>query len=473
MVSGRLYSSGLGWIGTTCEADFQCNATGSNCGDAAFANAYGGGYAFCSSSGSVTTTVPDPTLTVNGVQYGLPATSNFWMLLEFVHELGHNFNGPHAQCVALSAADQTLYSTTRSFVDECYNASGGSCFSGATSGGQACSGGYCVGGIPTEKGSIMGYCHNIFVSGFRQSRYLIGKAGEASEKMLTFFTSQLNATTPDATVTVGSNLSCAAGQTASVPSCGGCTYTWQISGGSIPGSTTGNSVTFTPSAPTVVLTVTITNASGCGIAVQKTTSSQCVSLAAPTNVVASATSGSAITVTWSAASGATSYHVYRSNDGTSYTQTGGDVACCTLAGDAVSTGKAYLYKVRSFNGGESADSLKDLAYAFSFTDPTITAGVTTAKGAHVSELRTAVNAVRTQLTGLGAFTFATDPTILTGAGGTLMRGLHIIELRTAIDAARSALGLPAMTYTDATINTGSGGTSVKKVHIDDLRAAVR
>lgn len=474
MVSGRNYSSGIGWVGTTCDIDFFCGLTGSNCGSATFANAWGGGYAFCGTAGAVTTTVPDPTATGNGVQYGLPNTSNFWMLLEFVHELGHNFNGPHTQCVPLSAADQVLYSTTRTFVDECYNLDGSGCFSGSTSGGLACSGGYCAGGVPAEKGSIMSYCHNVFSGGFRQSRFLIGKAGEASEKVIPFITSQLDGTTPNAAVTVGSNLACAAGQTASVPACGSCTYSWQITGGSIPGSTTGASVTFTPSAPTVLLTVAITNASGCGVTVQRSISTLCSTIGAPTNVVATASSATAIDVTWTAAVGATSYHIYRTNDGTNFTQQGGNIACCTLAADAASSGNAYIYKVRSFNGvTESADSNKDLAYAFAFTDPTLATGTagTRVKGAHITELRSAVNAVRQQLTGLGAGTYTTDATIVTGSGGTTVKRLHIIELRTALDAARTALGLTAVSYTTGTITANV--TTIKKTDITDLRGGVQ
>ncbi len=179
-------------------------------------------------------------------------------------------------------------------------------------------------------------------------------------------------------------------------------------------------------------------------------------------------------MTWTAAAGATSYHVYRTNDGTTFTQQGGNIACCTLVGDAATTGKAYLYKVRSLNGStESADSNKDLSYAFIFADPTLTAGAlgTTIKAAHIAELRTAINAVRTQLTILGAAPAFTDPTLTTGPTGTRIKRVHIIELRTALDAARLALSLPAISYTDLTITAFS--TQVKKANIDDLRNGVK
>jgi hypothetical protein len=113
-------------------------------------------------------------LTVNGVQYGLPASANFWILLEVLHELGHNVAAPHSSCVALSPAEQAQHGVVgRGFVDLCLSGGTG-CYSGSTS-------------APAEKGSIMSYCHNFTSGGFRQSRYLFGKAGEPSEKMLPIF----------------------------------------------------------------------------------------------------------------------------------------------------------------------------------------------------------------------------------------------------------------------------------------------
>jgi hypothetical protein len=192
------------------------------------------------------------------------------------------------------------------------------------------------------------------------------------------------------------------------------------------------------------------------------------SLAIPTNLAVTSATSTTVNLSWSSSVGATSYHVYRSNDGTNYTQQGGNIPCCVYA-DAASTGKAYLYKVRAFNGSsESGDSNKDLAYAFTFTDPTITVISTKIKAAHITELRTAVAAVRSQLMALGTTTFATDPTIT--ALTTKLKAAHIAEIRAFIDAARTALGVPANSYT----NTPVALTSiVKKVDITDLRNAVQ
>src|SRR5688572_3430762 len=124
--------------------------------------------------------------------------------------------------------------------------------------------------------------------------------------------------------------------------------------------------------------------------------------AAPTGVVATATGATQVTITWNTAVGATSYRVYRRAPGGVF---GPDpiatVGVVTNYVDNTAVANtAYLYKVRSSNGAESGDSNIDLATTVIFTDPTLTAGSTAVKAVHFTELRTAVNAVRT-LAGLG------------------------------------------------------------------------
>jgi len=455
-MSGKSFGGGEAWIDTLCGADGFCGADGSNCGDAAFSNSYFGGYAFCGGSGAVTTTVPDPTLTQNGVQYGLPNTSNYWPLLELVHELGHNANGPHTHCVSLNAAQKIQYGTTRDYVDNCAS---GECYVGAAS-------------VPTEKGTIMSYCHLYFVSGFPQSRYRFYKSGEANELILPYFTTGLNDATVglNATITIGSNLACAAGQTASVPANGSATFSWQIVGGNITSSTTTNSITFTPTAASVTVTVTVMNASGCAIINSATTSTQCGALAVPANLVATA-NGTSVTITWNTVSGATSYNVYRSTDNfltsTSFN---------TVGPPLVQTGTAdtaYMYKVRAFNGStESADSNKDLAETTVFS--TITQLSTKVLAANINSLRTAIDAVRKLANnGVANPAIYTDPTLLTGAAGTTVKAIHITQLRTNLDTARTTLGLTNAAYTDPTLLTGAAGTKVKAQHILDLRTKVQ
>jgi len=469
MLSGKLFSAGVAWFDVMCDDNFFCGATGANCGLSELANKYGGAYAFNGSSGSVSTTVPDPEATVNGVQYGLPAGSNYWMLLEFLHEVGHNVGGPHTQCIALTAEEKTLYSTTRDFVDECYNRDGDGCYGGTTANCNLSNPGdpYCD--APPEKGTIMSYCHNIFSGGFRQSRYLFGQAGEPSFKVLGMFRTELEEATPDATITTQAQpVACSAGRTASVPTVtncnSGCTFSWQITGGTITSSTTTSSITYTPTDDTVTLTVTILSSRGCGITASKTITTQCVDVLPPANVVAEATSTTVVNVSWTASAGAASYNVYRSTDGLTYSLAGNTaLTSFNDTGRAVNT--AHLYKVRAVNGGESADSTRDLATTVIFTDDPLVTSTTQVKAVHLTQLRTAIDAVRAlAAVGAGSYTDTITATV------TPVKAVHITEARTQLDAARSALSLSTNSYGETITATT---TTIKASHFTELRNGVK
>lgn len=102
--------------------------------------------------------------------------------------------------------------------------------------------------------------------------------------------------------------------------------------------------------------------------------------------------------------------------------------------------------------------------AASFTDETLT-GVLM-KAVHITELRSRIDTIRSAR-GLSAFTW-TDPTLTVGS--TTARAVHISELRTALNAAYSAAGLTLPTYTDPTLTVGS--TVIKAAHMTELRSAV-
>jgi hypothetical protein len=195
--------------------------------------------------------------------------------------------------------------------------------------------------------------------------------------------------------------------------------------------------------------------------------------AAPAGVTATASGTTSVTITWSAVSGVisgvTPYSVYRTSDKTNYT-----LACTATAptvtcnDSSASVGTAYLYKVKAGNSG--AFSSNDLATTVIFTDATLTGGTTGIKTAHITELRTAVDAVRKLANGgvanPGSYT---DPNLT--AGTTAIKKVHITDLRTALDAARSTLGLSALSYTDSSITVNS--TAIKAVHITELRNGVK
>jgi hypothetical protein len=101
-----------------------------------------------------------------------------------------------------------------------------------------------------------------------------------------------------------------------------------------------------------------------------------------------------------------------------------------------------------------------------FTDPSLTPGSSAVRAAHVTELRGAVDTLRSRQ-GLAAFGW-TDPGLV--AGATTIKQAHLAELRSALVAVYSARGLSSPAWTDAALTPS--GTVVRAVHITELRAAV-
>lgn len=237
LLSGKNQTAGVAWIGTICGGDFQCS--GGNCGDALFNGHYAGGYAYCGGiDPPADLAVPNPDANVN---YQAPST-NYWPLLQFAHELGHNVGSGHTHCIELSAPDKITYG--RDYVDHCVNG----CQAGSTS-------------VPVEKGTIMSYCH---LSGGTQTRFTFGQSGEASYVVPEAMRADIQAVTPAlSTITAPASVAPAASANASVTAVGGVTYQWTITNGTINGSSTSNTVNFTATTNPVTLKVKATNASGC------------------------------------------------------------------------------------------------------------------------------------------------------------------------------------------------------------------
>ena len=183
--------------------------------------------------------------------------------------------------------------------------------------------------------------------------------------------------------------------------------------------------------------------------------------AAPSTVNAVATSGTQVQVAWSPVTGATSYEVYRRDPGGSFTLRG--TSLTTSFNDTGSSGTAYLYRVRAVNaGGSSGDSASDLATTVMFTDDPLTAGVPV-KAVHLSQLRTAVSAVRAQAA-LSIVTYTDASTT-----GVNLKTIHITELRTYLDQAMAALGLTTGGWTD----TNLSGMTIKAAHSQEIRNRVK
>ena len=100
-----------------------------------------------------------------------------------------------------------------------------------------------------------------------------------------------------------------------------------------------------------------------------------------------------------------------------------------------------------------------------FTDDPLVAGTTTIKAIHISELRTAINLLRTRA-GLATVGW----TEAVNAGVTI-KASHITEMRTRLEEARAALLLAPTSYTDPTLTVGT--TPVKAVHIQQMRDSLK
>ena len=179
-----------------------------------------------------------------------------------------------------------------------------------------------------------------------------------------------------------------------------------------------------------------------------------------------ANTATSVVITWTTV-GAQNYEVMRSANGTTFIPAG-TTGGTTLTDSSAAANTAYLYKVRALDAATNAGPYSgvDLATTVIFTDDPLNAGATV-KAVHITQLRTAVNAVHV-LAGLGAAAF-TDPTITVGV--TPIRRVHIVDLRSALDTARGTIGLSSLIYTDPTITAGT--TVIKAAHVTQLRGGTQ
>jgi hypothetical protein len=189
-------------------------------------------------------------------------------------------------------------------------------------------------------------------------------------------------------------------------------------------------------------------------------------IAAPANLVATASGTSSVNVTWNHPAGASSWEVWRSSFGSEFAFVANRTGLPFYIDTNVAADTTYLYQVRGVNGADaSAFSAIDPATTVAFTDDPIAAMSTSVKAIHFTQLRTAVNAMRAAAS-LGAL--ASDPTVT--AGG-IVRAHHITDLRAGLDEARTLIGLAALSYTDPTLTIGA--TAVKETHVTELRNGVK
>lgn len=436
LISGKQQTVGVAGRAALCTADYLCQ--GGACGSSDWDGHYVGAYAYCGGiypPGDLS--VPNP----DAPNYAVPS-SNYWALLSVSHEIGHLVGSRHTNCISLTPEQKTTYGVSRNYVDECRSGEGG-CFSGTTS-------------LPVEKGTIMSYCHTY---GSTNTRFTFGQPGETSEIVRTNMRLDMAGKTPSlSSITAPANLENGQTGNASVASQDGVTFSWTITNGTITSGGDTNAISFTGTVDPVTLRVTATNPSGCSVSDTATVRLP-ATFAAPANFAAAATAATNVSSSWSAVPNASMYEIWRSSNGIDFAKVGETAATSHNDGSALAN-TAYLYKVRAAGG---AFSLSDLASTWTFVDPTIVAGATKIKLAHVTDLRAAVNAVRT-LAGLGAMSFGAPAP---GAGG-IVRAAHLAQLRTALNAARSELGLTTLAA-DPTVT--AGGT-ILSLHITQIRGGV-
>lgn len=187
-----------------------------------------------------------------------------------------------------------------------------------------------------------------------------------------------------------------------------------------------------------------------------------------TGVVATATSSTSVQVTWSG-SCVTLCRVYRSrfNDKSTFDLAGTGTSPFTDL--TAAAGRAYLFKVRAFNGTESADSNVNLANTTTYTN-TIVAGSSIIWKDDINQMRDAVDAVRA-LAGMpaGTYTYGSgSPARITT--GTVIHAADILELRANLDAAWFNLFTLHLSFTNSIV---AGSSIVQAIDFNEIRGAMQ
>jgi hypothetical protein len=227
----------------------------------------------------------------------------------------------------------------------------------------------------------------------------------------------------------------------------------------------------TPSTSQAVMASSLTGAFGATLAAWDIEAVRTVyegasspALGTPGNLIATATSATTIFIDWNGVANATEYRLERSvNDGPFNLVATPSATSYTDSNRSPNT--TYVYRVQAVGGSgtsPSAFSNRDHATTIVFTDDPLVPG-DTIKAVHLTELRTAVNAVRAAA-GLAPAGW-TDSNPL----GKTVRAVHIMELRNALSPALSALGKTA-TFSDGTLGAGD---PIKAVHFQEIRNLVK
>lgn len=185
----------------------------------------------------------------------------------------------------------------------------------------------------------------------------------------------------------------------------------------------------------------------------------------PASLLATAVGITQINLNWSPpVSGAPDHYGIWRRSGGEFSRIG-TAWTASYTDPTVAANHAYLYQVSAENssGQVLGWTNVDLATTVFFADDPLVVHGTIVQATHVTELRTAVNAVRAAA-GLSAASW-TRPS-LTDAW---IQAIDVSELRSRLNEAVSTLGLTVPNYTEASLQ----GVSIKAVHFTELRQGVR
>ena len=201
--------------------------------------------------------------------------------------------------------------------------------------------------------------------------------------------------------------------------------------------------------------------------------------AAPSTLTAAPSSGGGnVELSWAAAAGAVKYRLERKGATGSFVLAG-VTPSTSLTDSGVAAGSAYLYRVCAANAqGSCTSAFSNIALgaAVSFpTDPNITStaedptgvNATVIRAAHITELRTAVNAVRS-LAGLPAAQWSAPNQTVT-PNVSIVYAIDVLDLRLRLHEALQQLNIQTSDYEDQQLHGAPNGTNIRKVHITQLR----
>ena len=216
-------------------------------------------------------------------------------------------------------------------------------------------------------------------------------------------------------------------------------------------------------APLVVNSAAVTGG-GETLTSNNTASDSTTILIEPSNLTAIAISTSQVALNWGAVAGAARYQVLRSSNHGAAATVAFPITNSFIDVD-LEPRTTYVYQVRATDSSNAGPlSNADVATTILFTDDPVISATTIIKAVHLTELQSAVNAVRIAA-GLPTAVFS----------GTVNRGLPIKAddiqvLRANLLEARSALGLGTAPFADDPL---AKGTTIKAVHVRELRDGVQ